>query len=191
MSALWQHVELNARPLPMGAAMFELVSVPVRRAIAVAQREAQRSGQERVTSGHLLVGILDPDGADAMNLLDLGLGSAVVDQLAALEKSGQDVPRGESENPLKTALEVARDIAVAEKGETISTRRFFRAIMKTEETIAGEILKRLNVDVRALLERIDSRLSDDKEAPRERLSGENTGRADKVSRTLNYRPRKQ
>ena len=129
------------------------------RVLAVARQEAHA----QVSSGHLLLGVLHPDGGNLLRRIGLTVG------LDALREHVRVLTAGPSDPHSRLSARVKRVLT-----DHLSPRDILTALLDDPESTAARALVRAGQDLAGLRRRV-------REMP-------NGGRASKVARQLNYGP---
>ncbi len=133
----------------------------VRDVISASREEALRLGHEYVGPEHLLLGLIREGDSSAVTLLhNLGL------DIARLRKTIEDSVRLTSSNtnlaniPLTRAAERILKITILEarlfKSEVIGTEHLLLSILRDDDNIASQLLKRFGITYEILRQEIDS-----------------------------------
>lgn len=139
------------------------------RVVVAAQAEAQRRGDRRLSTEHLLLGVLhEPEAVEALGV-DLPSARAALDAMdrAALAAVGVDVgdfvpmvsPAATKRPPLTTAARAAlfRAVKPSPRGKAVhpTASQMLLAVLVCERPDpAADLLAELGVDVPALVERL-------------------------------------
>jgi len=129
------------------------------RVLAIARQEARA----QVSSGHLLLGLLHPDGGNLLRRIGLTVG------LDALRDHVRVLTAGPTDPHSRLSARVKRVLT-----DCLSPRDILAALLDDPESTAARALVRAGQDLAELRRRVQ-------EMP-------NGGRASKVSRQLNYGP---
>ena len=156
------------------------LDVDARRALEVAVDEATELGQERVGTEHLLLGLIAVDGSGAaVALADAGATLAAARHKVA-EAAG---PRGAgAASAVSTTARAARALnravrfSHARRSDLVTSEHVLLGVLDVEGT-AGQVLRRLGVDVPRLRAALDGQAElvvDDERSPDEAIGAEPT-----------------
>ena len=135
------------------------MSRPADRALAIARREARA----QVSSGHLLLGILHPDGDDVLRRAGLGVDLDEIRDHVRVLTAGPSDPHSRLSDRVKRVLT-----------EHVSTRDALLALLDDPESTAARALVRAGLDLADVRARVRAMSS--------------TRKATKVARQLKYGP---
>jgi ATP-dependent Clp protease ATP-binding subunit ClpC len=148
-------------PAPPEPAALEGFGAAARRAVAVAEDQARELGHDFVGTEHLLLGLLAGRGSGAHRALD-DAGASVLAARHKVEEAvgGASVggPVGDDPLPLTAragrAIERAARFAHQRRAERVATRHLLLGVLNVEGR-AGQVLRRLAVDIERLTEALE------------------------------------
>jgi ATP-dependent Clp protease ATP-binding subunit ClpA len=150
--------------------VFERFARTARAAVEDARLEAERRGDRRIGSEHLLIALLQDDGLAAVAGVDAGTARDTADRIdcSALAAIGLTLGEFHPSTPgaigrrvpfmtagAKAVIRRALTEAAAEKAHTITSRHMLLAVLdRAEPDPAASLLAELSIDRAALRERL-------------------------------------
>lgn len=133
--------------------MWQKFTERARKAIFLGQEEAQRLNDDPITTGHLLLGLMQMEGSTAMEILNrLGIGpEAVINEVRRILQPGdaepnEDIVSSGLSKYAKVAIDRAYEEARALDNDYIGTEHLLLGL--TAEAVgAGRVLARLGADL--------------------------------------------